>query len=120
MNISKKIFMAIMIFAVTSGANVQAADLNFNADEINLQDLKSGVVQPYLPDRIRHRNDSHKLQKPAPKKIELPPKKEQPPVPYTQRQPKNPPKLTTPSRPTPTADRRGTEPRKSFGPPRFR
>ena len=92
----KKIFAATVILSsvMFGNVNVEAADLNF-------QDLKSKPVMPFLPDRIGRRN-------------------EQPPFRYTQRQPKNPPKLKTPSRPTATADRRGSEPPKSFGPPRFR
>ena len=122
MKISKKIFAAIMIlsFIILGDTNVKAADLNFDVNEMNFQNLRSGFALPYLPDRIRHRKDSHKLQRPEQKRIELPHRKEPPPYQYTQRHPKQPPKLTTPSRPTSSAARRGTEPPKSFGPPRFR
>lgn len=98
MIVFKKFFTAIMIFSffLLSNANVGAADLNSD-----FQNLKANYVLPTLPDRIHHR-------------------KEQPPLQYTQRQPKKPPKLTIPSRPVATADRRGSVPPKSFGPPRFR
>ena len=118
----KKVFAAIIFsgFVILSATNVEAADLAIDTNKINFQNLKSGIILPTLPDRIRHRKDSHKLQKPADKKIEWPHRKEQPPSKYPQIQPKKPSIITSPSRSTATSDRRGSEPRKNFGPPRFR
>lgn len=117
----KKFLTAIMVFnfVALSNLNVEAADLNSEVQK-NFQELRNGIALPVLPDRIRHRNDSHKLQRPEQKRIELPPRKEQPPSKYTQRQPKKPPRISVPSRPTSKIPRRGSEPPKNFGPPRFR
>ena len=110
----KKIFVALAVlsFIFASVSDVQAKSLES-------QELRAAL--PVLPDRIRHRNDSHKLQRPPKRDIKLPHRQQEDSTfKYTQRHPKNPPKMTTPSRPIATSDRRGSIPPKNFGPPRFR
>lgn len=116
MKFLKKFFVSFMVFGLLfmGNMNVEASDL-----KLDFQELRSSPIMPILPDRIRHRNDSHKLQRPSQRRINLPHEREQPPARYIQRQPKNPPKMTTPSRPSVTSDRRGSQPRKNFGPPNF-
>lgn len=106
-----KIFASILILSliIFSNANVEAEDF---------QELKGRIM---LPDRIRHRQDSHELTRPAPPRITVPSKKIDESSPrYTQRQPKKPPRLRYPSSPKSISNNRGSYPHKRFGPPRFR
>ena len=112
-----KIFALLMIFTC---ANVEAATFEKTSDGIIFQELKSRILLPVLPDRIRHRKDSRRLQRPAPKRIEVPSRKvESPKRIYTQKQPKQPPRIKTPKLPQKNWSQRGSQPRKRFGPPRF-
>ena len=112
-----KIFALLIIL---SCANVEAATFEKNSDEIIFQELRSRILLPVLPDRIRHRKDSRRLQRPAPKQIEVPSKKVEPPKRiYTQKQPKQPPRIKTPKLPQKNWAQRGSHQRKRFGPPRF-
>lgn len=107
-----KIFATVIILCsiVFSSANVYAEDFQY---------LQRKII---LPDRIRHRHDSHKLTRPAPPKIAIPHKKvdEHTRAKYVQRQPKKPPRLQHPKLPIATSDHRGSKTPKRFGPPRFR
>ena len=109
-----KIFALLIIL---SCANVEAATFEKTSDGIIFQELKAKIL---LPDRIRHRKDSRRLQRPAPKQIEVPSKKVEPPKRiYTQKQPKQPPRIKTPKLPQKNWAQRGSQQRKRFGPPRF-
>ena len=114
-----KIFamFAIFISAILGFATVDAAELNF-------QELRSGIAMPVLPERIRYRNSRR-----GPTKIVIIPKtipkfrqaenSAKKPV-YVQRQPKRPPVVYVPRRPTAYPGMRGSYPPKNFGPPRAR
>ena len=106
-----KIFAAlIFLVLIFSNANVYAGDF---------QELQRKII---LPDRIRHRQDSHKLTRPSPPRIEIPQRKvdEHKRAKYIQRQPKKPPRLKHPKFPIASSDHRGSGTPKRFGPPRFR
>lgn len=92
---------------------------NVNAYATDFQELQKKIM---LPDRIRHRQNSHKLTRPSPPNIKVPSKKvsEQSKIRYTQRQPKKPPRLKHPQLPVATSDHRGSNTPKRFGPPQFR
>lgn len=108
-----KIFALLIIL---SCANVEAA----NFENAEVQELRSRIILPVLPDKIRHRKDSRRLQRPAPRRIEVPSRKVEPPKNiHTQRQPKQPPRVRTPRLPQRNSAQRGSYPPKRFNPPRF-
>lgn len=112
-----KIFVLLIFLTCT---NAEAAILEKNSDEIIFQELKTKILIPVPPERIRHRKDSHKLQKPAPRQIEVPSRRpSKQPERYTQRQPKRPPFVRTPRLPQRHFPSRGSHPHKRFNPPRF-
>ena len=100
-----------------------SAPVKKSSSEINLQELALKNKMPVLPDRIRYRNSRR-----APTKIIVNPVtlpryankgQKQSPM-YVQRQPKQPPKVYVPRRPTSFAGDRGGSRVKNFGPPRTR
>lgn len=107
-----KIFAAVIVLCSVffGSANVYAGDLQY---------LQRKII---LPDRIRHRQDSHKLKRPSPPQIQISHRKvdEHTQAKYIQRQPKKPPRLQHPKFPIATSDHRGSKTPKRFGPPRFR
>lgn len=112
-----KIFALLMFLTC---ANVEAAILEKNSDEMFFRELKTRILIPMPPERIRHRKDGHKLQKPNPRQIEVPPRRPpKQPERYTQRQPKRPPFVRAPRLPQRHSPPRGSNPPKRFNPPRF-
>lgn len=116
----KKFFEGLAV-AVICGAMFFGFDFGkVEAAELNFQELKSRIIMPVLPDRIRHRKDSRRLQRPAPRRVEVPSRRvESPKNIYTQRQPKKPPYVRNPKLPKRNSAQRGSYPPKRFNPPRF-
>lgn len=106
----------LIVFIICGILSFSLSIEKVEAGELNFQECGRKIM---LPDRIRHRPDSHKLQRPAPPQINFPHRKVEEKK-YTQRQPKQPQHIRHARLPQNNFNRRGTYPPKRFGPPRFR
>ena len=114
----KKFFQGSVIAAVCGVMFFGLIFEKAEAAELNFQELRSRIIMPVLPDRIRHRDNNRRVRKPAPRHVEAP-KKKPPKDIFIQKQPKNPPHVRSPKLPQRNSAQRGSNPPKRFNPPRF-
>ena len=108
-------FLAIIALIFFSDTSLVTVD----AEELKFQPLRSRIVMPVLPDRIRHRNSRRAPTRIVVQPIEIPRYRQEkyPPI-YTQRHPKRPSPIVAPNHRRQYPGQRGSNPPKKFNPPR--
>ena len=107
-----KFFAALTIW-ILAFSNAEATTFQ----DTEFQELRTRIIMPILPDRIRKRNPPPRLPRRMPPQFSIPHKVQPKPI-YTQKHPKRPPHIYIPRRPAPSRNQRGSERARTFGPPK--